>query len=142
MNVLIVEDDQLLLRSLESSVLSIRPDASVRGARSIEDADRELATAGPPDIILLDLGLPDAEGFSGLEHFRAAAPRAAIAIVSGSSEPAVMLGAVALGASAYLEKCRDPSAFLKGLRTFFDDGFFAPAIIADSFRSRADRICK
>jgi hypothetical protein len=53
-----------------------------------------------------------------------------------------MAGAFVLGASAYLEKWRDPSAFLKGLRTFLDDGFFAPAMIADSFRSRADRICK
>jgi hypothetical protein len=49
-NVLIVEDDQLLLRSLASSVLSIRPDASVHGAMSIEDADASWRRQGA-DII-------------------------------------------------------------------------------------------
>lgn len=131
MKVLIVEDDQLLLRSLESSVLSLRPNAAVRGARSIEGADREIAKVGPPDFLLLDLGLPDADGFSGLEHFRAVAPQAAIAVVSGASEPEVMRGVFARGASGYLEKSRDTAQFMKSLRTFFDARFFAPPVIAD-----------
>lgn len=131
MNVLIVEDDQLLLRSLESSVLSIRPNAAVRGARSIEGADREIATSGPPDFLLLDLGLPDADGFSGLDHFRAVAPKAAIAVVSGASEPEVMRGVFERGADGFLEKSRDTAQFIKSLRTFFDARYFAPSVIAD-----------
>lgn len=139
MKVLIVEDDQLLLRSLESSVLSVRPNAAVRGARSIDGADREIAKVGPPDFLLLDLGLPDADGFSGLEHFREVAPKAAIAVVSGASEPEVMRGVFDRGAVAYLEKSRDTGQFLKSLRTFFEVGYFTPPVIADSLPSTPSR---
>jgi DNA-binding NarL/FixJ family response regulator len=139
MNVLIVEDDQLLLRSLESSVLSIRPEAAVRGARSVEGADLEIAKVGPPDFLLLDLGLPDADGFSGLEHFLEVAPKAAIAVVSGASEPEVMRGVFERGAHGFLEKSRDTGQFMKSLRTFFDAGYFAPTVIADLLPSTPSR---
>ena len=135
MNVLIIEDDQLLLRSLQTAVLSVYPDATVRGARSIEDADHELTDTGPAEFILLDLGLPDADGFSGLDHFRRTAPFAAIAVVSGATDADVIRGAFDRGANAYLEKSRDSGTFMRALRTFFETRYFAPPSVAGSLTS-------
>ena len=135
MNVLIIDDDQLMLRSLQTAVLSVYPDATVRGARSIEDADRELMDAGAAEFILLDLGLPDADGYSGLERFRRTAPLAAIAVVSGATDADVIRGAFERGADAYLEKSRDPGKFMRALRTFFEARYFAPSIVAGSLAS-------
>lgn len=131
MNVLIVEDHVLLLRSLEGSVLSIRPDATLRGVGSVADADHELGRNGPPDLILLDLGLPDAEGFEALAHFRETAPDAAIAVVSGHSDVELIRACFRHGASAYIEKCRDPHQFLRSLRSFLERGYFIPSVVAD-----------
>jgi len=132
MNVLIVEDHVLLLQSLEGNVLSIRPNATVRGSRSVADADHELCRGGTPDHILLDLGLPDAEGFEALTHFREVAPNAAIAVVSGHSDVELIRACFKHGASAYIEKSRYPDQFLRSLRSFLERGYFIPSVVADS----------
>ena len=63
-----------------------------------------LKTGIEADLLLLDLHIPDAHGFTGLvqvsEHF----PEMPVMIVSGNDNPSVIHKAVALGASGFLPK--------------------------------------
>ena len=56
------------------------------------------------DTILLDLGLPDAKGFSGLVEIREAFPRIPIVVLTGLEDASVGIEAVRLGAQDYLTK--------------------------------------
>ncbi len=56
------------------------------------------------DYVLLDLGLPDTIGLSGLARFRSAFPEARITVLSGDASKTTIQGAMALGAVAYLKK--------------------------------------
>nr|WP_231873900.1 response regulator transcription factor [Luteibacter rhizovicinus] len=65
---------------------------------------REVVRIGPPDIFLLDLGLPDGDGFEVARSLRAAVPRAGIIILTGRSDNVDRVRGLFEGADAYLTK--------------------------------------
>src|SRR5215470_3671005 len=62
------------------------------------------ATEDAPDLIMLDLNLPDMPGFEVLERLRARASTVPVVIVSGNTDPMMAEAARALGARAYITK--------------------------------------
>ena len=104
LRVLLVEDDdgdaflfEELLRDADLEVEVVR-------ARTVAGAERRL----PADIacVVLDLGLPDADGLVALHRLRAAAPGVPMLVLTGLSDTARGLEAVAAGAQDYLVKGR------------------------------------
>src|SRR3954469_45124 len=101
LRILLVEDDEgdaFLVRELLSEA-----DASfdLTVAHSLREAQAML-----PDVqcILLDLGLPDAEGIDGLRRLLAIAGSAAVCVLTGRSDEHLGVAAVAEGAQDYLVK--------------------------------------
>jgi DNA-binding response OmpR family regulator len=113
-SVLIVEDHELLRGLLVGDVSRMRPDASVASCGSIDDALRLLA-AGPCDLVLLDLDLPDAKGFDGLRRIQDATA-ASVTIVSACGSRRVKEQARVLGATSFVEKGGDIDKFYAELR--------------------------
>lgn len=60
-------------------------------------------------LVVLDLGLPDTHGLSGLADFRTRFPAATVVVLSGTGSAALKQGALALGAQAFLAKSGDLS---------------------------------
>ncbi|MGF7238843.1 MAG: PP2C family protein-serine/threonine phosphatase [Frankia sp.] len=111
---LLVEDDDgdafLVGELLAETEAPIR----LTRARSVREA---LATAGGVRCVLLDLGLPDSQGLSALEALRAAAPNAAIVVLTGLMDEHRGAEAVAAGAQDYLVKGEiDGRGLLRALR--------------------------
>jgi serine phosphatase RsbU (regulator of sigma subunit) len=101
-SVLLIEDDEadsLLTREL---LHDTRLDVSLTWAQSIGAAVPELAKA--PACVLLDLGLPDSEGFDGLRRVLELAPDAAVLVLTGANDESLGVGAVTAGAQDYLVK--------------------------------------
>lgn len=103
MNVLIVEDsrmDSVLL----ARMLSVGfPGAHVQQIRSLAEAEA-LAAKEYFDVIICDLHLPDSEGLSSFTRLRAAAPRSATLVISGTNDHDLAVEAVREGAQDYLVK--------------------------------------
>ncbi len=101
LRVLLVEDDEgdaLIVRLLlEDAATPIE----LTHVQRLADA---LPVAGDHDCALLDLGLPDATGFEGLERLRAAADGLAILVLTGMSDEGRGVEALAAGAQDYLVK--------------------------------------
>ncbi len=104
--ILLVEDDPVDVE-LVTSYLARTP---LAGAR-FEHADR-LATARKriaedrPDVILLDLSLPDTRGLHTVAHVIEAAPDVPIIIMTGQDDDATAVAAMKLGAQDFLVKGR------------------------------------
>ncbi|WP_375490601.1 PP2C family protein-serine/threonine phosphatase [uncultured Jatrophihabitans sp.] len=100
--ILLVEDDHgdavLVQACLAEAGVA---DAAITWARTLADA--RVALSGAPACVLLDLGLPDAVGFSGVEAMVAAAPTTAVIVLTGRQERDG-LGALSAGAQDYLVK--------------------------------------
>jgi serine phosphatase RsbU (regulator of sigma subunit) len=81
-------------------------DLSVDVARAKTVAGAEAVLPGGVSCVVLDLGLPDADGLAALHRLRAAAPGVPMLVLTGLSDTARGLEAVAAGAQDYLVKGR------------------------------------
>jgi CheY-like chemotaxis protein len=102
--ILIVEDDpdQLALADLRVSAA----DYNVRTASSLEELTRQLLEEGPPDLLLLDVMLPDGNGFDVLAKLRRHPKFSALPIVmlTAVNDAEHVATGLALGADGYVTK--------------------------------------
>ncbi len=77
-----------------------------------------LAAAEPPDLILLDVGLPDISGFEAARRIRRAPATAAVPIIffTVRSEVDMVSEGLALGAAGYVLKPFDPDELTRRIR--------------------------
>lgn len=106
---LIVDDDALLADVYQTLLEQRLRAARVAKAASLQEA---LQVSQPPDVVLMDLGLPDTEGFSGLVALKERWPRAAIIMATGDEDEAKAGEALRRGAQDYLLKGKLDSATL------------------------------
>ena len=101
----IVADDHPLFRAaLNQALRQVSPQAEIVEADTME-ATTEVVTRHPDaDLILLDLHMPGAHGFSGLIQLRGQMPDIPVTVVSGSEEVDVVRRAIDYGASGFIPK--------------------------------------
>jgi DNA-binding NarL/FixJ family response regulator len=86
-----------------------------------------------PDLacVLLDLQMPDMDGWTGLRRLRSAHPTLPVVIVSASERPADVRAALEGGASGFIPKGSTGRQLLAALRLVLDGGvYFPPAALA------------
>jgi serine phosphatase RsbU (regulator of sigma subunit) len=104
LRVLLVEDDDGDAFLFEELLSMSDLDVTVARERTVASAEARL----PSDVacVVLDLGLPDADGLAALHRLREAAPAVPMLVLTGLSDTARGLEAVAAGAQDYLVKGR------------------------------------
>jgi len=73
-------------------------------------------TAAPPEVLLLDLGLPGRDGMQVLREVRAALPTVRVLVLTAFDDRERVYNAICNGASGYLLKTADPEEILAGIR--------------------------
>jgi DNA-binding NarL/FixJ family response regulator len=136
-SVLIIDDHPLVARYTKAEVAALRPDAEVRVAGTLEDAEALISGGVEPDYVLLDLMLPDCDGLTGLVRLRKLVPSAVIGVVTGVTNPDVMRDCFTQGARGYLTKNTGAEEFTEALRKLIENGFFYPPQAADPLPARS-----
>ncbi|NDJ75401.1 MAG: PAS domain S-box protein, partial [Chloroflexi bacterium] len=96
---LLIEDNPADSRLIQE----LLPELHLKTAARLADGF-ELLARQQPDVILLDLYLPDSEGIETLHRVRSSAPQAAIVVITRFEEESVGLEAIHAGAQDYLVK--------------------------------------
>jgi signal transduction histidine kinase len=116
-NVLLIEDnpgDARLLREMLKEPGCVR--AELTHAGCMKDAINHLANK-TANVILLDLGLPDAEGLSAVRQVHAVAPSVPLVVLTGLDDESLAIQALKEGAQDYLIKGQvETHALLRALR--------------------------
>ena len=106
-------------------------------------ADAETYLAGHPiDIVLLDLGLPDAEGLEAVRRVRAAAPRVSIVLLSSLNDEPRAIQAIQEGAQDYLIKGQiEPHKLMRVLSNAVERKVIEEVLFGERERAQATLNC-
>ncbi len=129
MTTILVADDHPLFREALRGVVGRNvPGAELHEADNA-DALYAMADAHPDaDLLLLDLNMPGAQGFSALVHLRGLHPQLPVVMVSAREEPAVVRRALDHGAMGFIPKSSNAEALGAALRRVLDGDRFVPDI--------------
>ncbi|WP_277751129.1 response regulator [Streptomyces hoynatensis] len=139
----VLADDQMLVRAGFKSILSDEEDIEVVGEAATGAQAVELAERLRPDVVLMDVRMPELDGLAATERI-AGDPRLAgvrVVILTTFDIDDYVYGALRAGASGFLVKDTEPLELLHGIRVCArGDALIAPTVtrrlIAD-FATRA-----
>lgn len=124
-NILIVEDHPLFQEVIVSVARDAFAGAAIEIAASLAEAIHKAREAGP-DLVLLDLVLPDSGGMDTFRRFRRAQPGTRVVVVCEIEEPAYMVTALDGGAAGYVPKAMSRPVIFAALRLVAAGGIFVP----------------
>jgi DNA-binding NarL/FixJ family response regulator len=102
-SVLIVEDEPEFLQRFTEAVLS-DPGLTLIAGVSTGRAGLAMLDAQPPDVMLVDLGLPDISGIELIRHAAKHLPQCDVLVVTMFADDAHVIGSIQAGATGYLLK--------------------------------------
>ncbi len=125
----LIVDDHAVVREGIRHVLSADADFDVIGEAAGGTAAVELAESLRPDVVVLDLSMPDLPGLDAARQIRELVPGIAILVLSIHDHPEYVLRSIEAGTQGYLRKDSSPSELRNAIRAVFDGGTFfsAPA---------------
>lgn len=101
--VLIVEDEPTFQRRLSDAVHA-DPQLSLVGVVSNGNAAKALLDAQPPDVMLVDLGLPDIDGLDVIRHAARHHPGCDVMVITVFGDEGHLMSSIEAGATGYLLK--------------------------------------
>ncbi|MDX6582847.1 MAG: hypothetical protein QOI10_2031 [Solirubrobacterales bacterium] len=113
--VLVVEDHPVVRAGL-AQLLASAGDIEVIGAATNGAEAVELVAERRPDVILMDLSMPELDGIESTRRIRERDPEARIVILTSFSDRERILEAIDAGAIGYLLKDAEPDELFRGVR--------------------------
>jgi DNA-binding NarL/FixJ family response regulator len=126
--VMIVDDDDLMRAGLRS-VLSSDDTIDVIGEAADGRSAIDRARHGRPDVVLMDVRMPELDGIAATRELVAAAQETKVLIVSTFEHDEYVFGALKAGASGFLLKRTSPEALIAAIHTVAaGDALLSPSI--------------
>ncbi|MBQ0777427.1 MAG: response regulator transcription factor [Pseudomonas sp.] len=121
---ILIADDHPLFRSALRQALVSAADAQVQLTEvgSITELQASLETRDNWDLVLLDLNMPGAYGFSGLVLLRGQYPHLPVVVISAQEESSVVNRARDFGASGFIPKSSSLEEIQQAVRTVLEGG--------------------
>lgn len=123
---LIIDDHPLFRDALHGAVRVAYPDVETVEAKSISEALELLGASGSFDLCLLDLNMPDVQGFEGLLQLRTRHPSLPVVVVSGHEEPRIISEALSYGAAGFIPKSVRKTDLANAIRSVMEGEVHVP----------------
>jgi DNA-binding NarL/FixJ family response regulator len=124
--IIIVDDHPLFRAALRQTLVAGDAAIVMEEAGDLAGLNAALAADRDCDLVLLDLNMPGARGFSGLLLLRAQYPEVPVLIVSAVEDAAVVRRAFELGAAGYLSKSVGPQDIRRAIETVLRGDVYVP----------------
>ena len=125
-DILIADDHPLFREALQRAVLAALPQARVHNADNVPGLLGLIERFPDAELLLLDLHMPGARGYSALAYIRGQYPGLPTIVVSGHEEAQVARRALAHGASAYIPKSTPGPDIGIAIRAVLDGDVWLP----------------
>ncbi len=124
--VLIIDDHPLFSEALLSALKVVYPAVETVDATSLESGIDVLEADRNFDLVLLDLNIPDADGFSGLMRIRGLFPRLPVVVVSGHDEARVIDEALTYGVAGFIPKSTSKTELAEAVKAVMEGDVYLP----------------
>ena len=135
MNVIIVDDHALIREALHAVLKQLKQEAVIFEASNGRQAMHLVEEHPDTSLILLDINLPDRDGFSILRELRDRYPTIAVIILSSSSDQDTVKRAFKLGALGFIPKTTEREVMLNAIELVFSGGIYIPSEILEETAS-------
>ncbi len=126
MRILITDDHPLFREALRGAITASYPDAEIVESSSVTDSIELLSTDSSFDLALLDLSIPDTEGYYGLMEMRARFSRLPIVIVSGHEDARIIRDVMSHGALGFIPKSSRKDVLISAIKQVIEGEIFLP----------------
>jgi NarL family two-component system response regulator YdfI len=113
---ILIADDHLIIRQGLRLILETEPDLELIGEASDGNEALTLCKKLKPDVVLMDLRMPNMDGLTAIEKLRTEQPNIAVVILTTFNEDELMLRGLQAGARGYLLKDTDRSTLFNTIR--------------------------
>lgn len=125
-HIIIADDHPLFRGALRQAVEALYSEATIHEAGALDEVTSALDAQPDTDLILFDLSMPGARGFSGLIYLRAQYPANPLIVVSGKEDPSTVHRCMELGASGYIPKSMGIDVMRDAMETVLSGNIWVP----------------
>ena len=113
---IVLVDDHPVVRSGIRTLLEKAPDLEIVGEAERGEAVQALVAEAHPDVLLLDMELPDIDGIQVAKQIQQSEPGVKILALGAHDDPVYIRGLLETGAAGYLMKEEAPEAIIEAVR--------------------------
>lgn len=117
---IVIADDHMVLRESLTALLQSQPDFEVLGTAANGEEALKLVQQYKPRVLVLDLFMPESDGFEVLRTLERAGNRVASVVLTGSDSQNDYVQVVRLGARGLVLKADDPQKLFAAIRAVAD----------------------
>jgi DNA-binding NarL/FixJ family response regulator len=126
MKFLVVDDHELIREAMRGALKDLESDTTIFEASDCAQALRLVEEHPDLDLVLLDLNLPDRDGFGVLTQLRQSYPAIPVVVMSAQQDRDSVVKALNLGAQGFIPKSANRKLILSALQFVMSGGIYIP----------------
>lgn len=135
MKILIADDHALFRDGLKLTLEQLDSGAQILQAESYETAEKLLDSKPQPNLLIIDLDMPDKSWQEGLDELKNKAPEAHIVVMSAIEDTKIIRQAMEKGISGYISKRSDSKIINAALKLVLEGGTYLPPILLENLNT-------
>lgn len=126
LRILLADDHPLFAEAMQTLIQRSMPASVLTVVSDLDAAHRALGSGQHYDLAVLDLHMPGANGFDGIERTLARFPKVPLVVISGNATDAEVSRAIELGAKGFLPKTLPGKVLAGALQVVASGGTYVP----------------
>ena len=120
MTTVVLADDEALLRKALAALLPLEGEITVLAEAEDGEAAVEATLRHQPDVLVIDLEMPNVDGLGAVSRIRRARPDQVILMLTRHARPGVLRKALKLGVQGFVSKSAEPSHITSVIKTLHE----------------------
>ncbi|MNI46480.1 Transcriptional regulatory protein DegU [compost metagenome] len=137
---IVIADDQMMIREGLRTILDLEDDMEVVGLANNGVEVCELVEQLRPDLVMMDIQMPEMDGISALKRIKQNYPDTHILILTTFLDDHYIVDGLASGANGYILKDMDTDKMLSAIRDTVSGQFILPIAVAAKLASKMSQM--